>query len=197
MLGSITPLGERSRRMRWGVTAAAYAAGCVAGGALAGGMLGAIGSVTSGRLPDGFAAALLAAAAAVGLAFDLGLAGLRLPTTRRQVDERWLRRYRGWVYGGGFGFQLGLGVVTIVPASVVYLAGVGALLSASPVSGAAIGAVFGAARASSLLLVRGATTPAGLFAVDGRMQRWRRPAASATLAATGLAGLLAALAVLL
>ena len=33
---------------------------------------------------------------------------------RRQVNEDWMARYRGWAYGAGFGLQLGLGVVTIV-----------------------------------------------------------------------------------
>ena len=191
MLGSITPLGERSRRMRWGVTATALAAGCAAGGAAAGTALGLIGSFTAARLPGGWALGLVAIAAAAGLALDLRLGGLRLPTTRRQVDERWLRRYRGWVYGAGFGFQLGLGAVTIVSASAVYLTGICALLAASPAAGALIGAVFGLARGSTIVLARRATSPAALLAVDGLMQRLRRPAAAATLVATALTGLAA------
>ena len=30
------------------------------------------------------------------------------------VHEQWLTRYRGWVYGVGFGAQLGFGLVTII-----------------------------------------------------------------------------------
>lgn len=55
---------------------------------------------------------LAALAGLAGLALDLGLGALRLPGPARQVDEDWLARYRGWVYGAGFGTQLGLGVVT-------------------------------------------------------------------------------------
>ena len=47
----------------------------------------------------GGAAVLLLA----GLLLDRRVGGLRLPTWHRQVDERWLARYRGWVYGLGFG----------------------------------------------------------------------------------------------
>lgn len=196
MLGSITPLGERSRRMRWGVTATAHVAGCGLGGLLAGTLLGLAGSVTATRLPGGSTLLVLAAAAAVGLALDLRLAGLRLPTTRRQVDERWLRRYRGWVYGAGFGFQLGLGGVTIVPASAVYVTGLCAFLAAGPAAGAAIGTTFGLARGATIVLARRAISPAALLAVDARMERLRRPAATATLIATALAALAALLAAL-
>src|SRR5437660_5144106 len=119
MLGSITPLGQRSRQMGWGPTAAAFAIGALAGGSLAGAAAGTIGRMLLGGLDDAQALGVLAVACAVGLVADLGPG--RLPTVRRQVDERWLRRYRGWVYGVGFGFQLGLGVVTVVTASAVYL----------------------------------------------------------------------------
>ena len=47
--------------------------------------------------------AALAGVVAAGLWLDLGILGLRLPTTRRQVNEDWLGRYRGWVVGVGFG----------------------------------------------------------------------------------------------
>jgi len=197
MLGSITPLGERSRRMRWGVTATAYAVGCAAGGAAAGAAAGGLGSLSASRLPGSWALGLLAAAATVGVLLDLRPRGLRLPTVHRQVDERWLRRYRGWVYGAGFGVQLGLGVVTIVPASAVYLVVVCALLSGQVAAGAAIGTVFGLARASTILMARKATTPAGLVALDGRMQRLRHPAGAATVAATALVALTAGLLVAL
>jgi len=44
MLGSITPLGERGRGSRWGVTVSAYLMGSAVGGAALGAMLGWIGS---------------------------------------------------------------------------------------------------------------------------------------------------------
>lgn len=182
--------------MRWGVTATAYAAGCIAGGCAIGGLLGLAGEPVATRLTAGWLLGALAAAACLSVAFDLRLAGLRLPTLRRQVDERWLRRYRGWVYGAGFGFQLGLGGVTIVTTAAVYLAGVAALLTGGAARGALIGGVFGAARASTLVLARRADSPAAVLALDGTMQRLRGRAASAAAAGTGLAALVAAAAVL-
>ena len=180
--------------MRWGVTATSHVVGCVLGGLIAGTLLGLAGSATAARLPAGSTLVLLAAAATAGLAFDLRVGGLRLPTTRRQVDERWLRRYRGWVYGAGFGFQLGLGGITIVTASAVFVTGVCAFLAAGPAAGALIGATFGLVRGGTIVLARRATSPAALLAVDGRMQRLRRPAATATIVATALTALAAALA---
>src|SRR6266851_4285374 len=130
MLGSITPLGERGRHSRWTVTVVFYLAGSAAAGLAMGGLLGA-----AGRIGLGTAGVqrlwALAGAAAVGLAVDGGLFGMRLPSPRRQVNEAWLRRYRGWVYGLGFGLQLGLGVVTIVTSSAVYLTLAAAFLSGS------------------------------------------------------------------
>src|SRR3954454_13702376 len=115
MLTSITPLGERGRGSRWGVTFAFMLLGGAAGGTLVGLLAGGLGSLVLGDA-DGDAGRLLVLGVllAVAIAFDLGLGGVRLPTVRRQVDERWLSAYRGWVYGIGFGFQLGTGVATIV-----------------------------------------------------------------------------------
>ncbi len=124
MLGSISPLGERARGSRWAVTVTAYAIGSSLAGAALGGLLGGAGRMLlslSGA--TGIArVVLLVAAIAVGVALDLHLLGWTLPTVRRQVDDQWLYRYRGWVYGLGFGFQLGLGVVTVVSVSAVYAA---------------------------------------------------------------------------
>src|SRR5689334_8163984 len=149
MLASIHPLGERSRRQRWGLTATAYVVGTVAAAALVGATLGWVGS----WLPPLGAGAALAAAilALVGVALDARIGGVSVPTIHRQVDEQWLSRYRGWVYGGGFGFQLGLGVVTVVSSFTVYLAFGLALLSASVAGGLAVGAAFGLVRGGTIL----------------------------------------------
>jgi hypothetical protein len=181
MLGSITPLGERSRGMSWPVTFAAFTAGAITAGGLAGALLGALGALPG--LGETGALIVLAAASAGSLAFDLGWSGLRLPGPRRQVDERWLHRYRGWVYGVAFGFQLGAGVLTVVTTSAVYLTLLAAFLSGSWGSGALIGAIFGAARAASLLPARSVQTPAAVVAIDGRLRRLDVPAQRLTTAA--------------
>ena len=66
---------------------------------------------------------------------ELGVGGAHLPTNHRQVNERWLDDYRGWVYGIGYGFQLGMGVVTIVTSATTYLAFLAAFLSHSVLGG--------------------------------------------------------------
>jgi hypothetical protein len=193
MLASITPLGERARSRRWGVTAGFYTAGSVLGGAASGAAAGAVGEVLD--VPGTLALALAAAACAVGVAVDLGVGGLRLPTVRRQVEENWLAGYRGWVVGLGFGTQLGLGVVTIVSTAGVYVTLALALLTGSVPAGVGLGAVFGLARALPLLAVRGVRSPAALAALHrrvGRLERAGRRVATGVLAAAGVLAALAA-----
>src|SRR3954468_17183297 len=139
MLTSISPLGERARGNRWPVTVGAYLLGSLLGGAVVGGLLGLVGDVLLQPLP--LFGALVCVAAAIA-----DLAGL-LPRGKRQVDETWLNSYRGWVYGLGFGAQLGVGVVTIVTSASTYAVWGLCLLTGSTVAGLAIGATFGLARA--------------------------------------------------
>jgi hypothetical protein len=198
MLSSITPLGERGRGRRWGVTTGAYLAGSVAAGAAVGWALGLIGlAVTSVAAPDPGSLLVVAAGLSLaGFAADLGLGGLRLPGPRRQVNEDWLDQFRGWVVGLGWGAQLGTGVVTIVTSSTIYLAWVLAALSAAPAAGAAIGVAFGLARAVPLLGMAGVATPARLAAVHERLDRLAPIAdRAATWLLVPVAAALAALAV--
>lgn len=183
MLSSITPLGERGRHSRWGLTVCALIGGAALGGVLAGLLAGSIGAVLfAGKVGAG-AVVGLAAALLLGAAFDVEAAGLSLPTVRRQVDEAWLRRYRGWVYGLGFGVQLGAGVVTIVVASAVYAMLLACLLSASPALGALIGGCFGALRGMSVLAAGRARDPRRLMALHAAVLRGRGPVWTATTVA--------------
>lgn len=176
MLGSITPLGERGRGRRWGPTVAVYLVASTVGGASLGGLLGALGqgAPTIGR--HGRAGlVVLGIMILIGAALDAGLVGPRLPSLHRQVNEDWLRRYRGWVYAMGFGIQLGVGVVTIVSISSVYLAFIAALLSGSVATGSLIGGSFGLLRAIPLLATARVHLPQQLAAMDGALRRWDRP----------------------
>jgi hypothetical protein len=175
MLGSITPLGERGRNSRWSLTVGAFVAGSVAGGLGIGAVAGSVGRLGLPDMGGGFGPALLAGLIAIGVAFDARLMGLRLPTVRRQVNEEWLGRYRGWVYGVGFGFQLGLGVVTIVTTAAVYVAFAAAVLSRSALIGAVIGGTFGLSRAGTILAAAPVHHPHGLLRLDARLRRWDRP----------------------
>ena len=171
MLASIHPLGERARDRRWGVTVSAYVAGSTLAAALLGGLVGAAGRLLP--LTPVATAVTVAVLCAAALAFDLHLGGLQLPTIHRQVDKDWLDRYRGWVVGGGFGFQLGLGVVTIVTTAAVYLTFALALLTGSGAGGALVGATFGLARAVVILAVAHVRRPDQLRAALRRMQALR------------------------
>jgi hypothetical protein len=183
MLGSINPLGERARGSRWGVTVAWFAVTSVGAGAALGAVLGGVGSLAFGSVDVTVRLVVFAVIVFAGVSFDLGVGGLRLPTIRRQVNEDWLRRYRGWVVGAGFGAQLGVGVATIVTTSAVYASLGAAVLVASPAAGLAVGAAFGAARAVSLVGAAGADTPASVAQLDVRFRRWEGPARIAAVAA--------------
>lgn len=167
MLASITPLGERSKGFSWGVTATSFAVGAVLTGALTGLAVGAIGSV----LPPGerWRTIALGAVLVAMLLLDATSLGRQVPTSRRQVNEDWLGRYRGWVYGIGFGAQLGIGVVTVVTSAAIYAMLAVELLSSSPVIGAAIGGAFGIVRAASLLPARVASDRDGLLTLHRRL----------------------------
>lgn len=173
MLSSITPLGERGRNNRFTVVAGAFVAGSVLGGAAVGLTAGGIGQLVVPDRPAA-AASVVAALALAGAAFDGHVAGLRLPTIKRQVDERWLHKYRGWVYGFGFGVQLGTGLATIVSSAAVYVMVAAAVLTRSVVAGTVIGLTFGIVRGASILLARRVGTP------DELRRFHRRLAANAT-----------------
>lgn len=141
MLTSINPLGERARKQNFTVTVLFYLIGSVLGGAAIGLVGGTVGSI----LPAGS----WRLAAVVGVT----IAGAWLDYTEyvpfsihRQVDENWLTRYRGWVYGLGFGFQLGLAIVTIITSASVYTTIALAVLVGSVKWGIVIGIAFGVAR---------------------------------------------------
>jgi hypothetical protein len=147
MLASITPLGQRGRGASWTRTVTAYVVASAAGGAVLGAALGALGSLLPG-IDSTPAVVVVAALAVVATASDLRG---RPPSLHRQVDEGWLTSYRDWVCGLGFGFQLGLGAVTIATSASLYLTWLLELLVATPAAGALVGFVFGVARAVPVL----------------------------------------------
>ena len=176
MLSSITPLGERSRGSTWGVTVACFVLAAALAGAAVGWLAGLLGSALISGASGDVRLAILAAAIAAGIALDLGVGGARLPTVRRQVNEDWLGAYRGWLYGSGFGLQLGAGAATIVTTSAVYLTFLAAFLSASGGTGLVIGATFGLLRGGAILLAAPVRTPERLFELNSRVQALAGPA---------------------
>jgi Cytochrome C biogenesis protein transmembrane region len=205
MLSSITPLGERGRNNRWWLTTTAYALGSVLGGASIGGLCGAVGWLAAApfggtaSLPAAVPLAVLAGVGVLGALADLGAGRLRVPSIQRQVNENWIGSYRGWVYGIGYGYQLGLGVVTIVTSAITWVALTAAVLTGSVLGGVIVGAAFGLARAAPLLLAARVRHPAELRALHRRNQRFaptaRGLAIGAQVAVVGVALLLVVLSV--
>ncbi len=180
MLASITPLGERGRRSRWGITVTAFLLGATLAGAAEGALLGAAGSVVLG---DGLGphARLLVLTAGLVVAVALELLPAAVPGPNRQVNERWLDEFRGWVYGVGFGAQLGLGITTVVTSAATYVAMFVAFLAADPGWGALVLGVSGAIRGATPLLAVRVRGPQQLRAFHRRLERVRGAVAPASL----------------
>ena len=176
MLTSIHPLGERARQSNWTVTATAYAIGAVAGGVVLGTVTGAAGWLLYAIAAPTVTVTAAAAAAGAVVAFLSDATGVAVPSLHRQVNEDWLTTYRGWVYGAGFGFQLGVGVATIIPTAATYLLLWLAVLSGSPVLGGIIGGAFGLVRGLSILAARQVRTPAALRDLMRKMSERAVPA---------------------
>jgi hypothetical protein len=174
MLTSLNPMAERSRGYRFATSAGWYVAGALAGGATLG--LGcALGAV--GVAGIGWSAStrivLAAGLALIGFASDARLFGRSLPDHPRQVNERWLRTYRRWLYASGFGAQIGFGFATYIMTAAVYVVAGLAVLTASPLAALLIGLSFGAVRGLSILVA------ADLNTSDRLLRRAERLDASA------------------
>ena len=188
MLTSISPLGERARGNRWSVTVLWLGLGAVIGGAVVGAALGALGRVSVAGVDSSVRLVLLTVACVGAAAWDLS--GRRLPG-RRQVNEDWLVAYRSWVYGTGFGVQLGAAVATVVNTALVPLFMLAALLAGETGAGLLMGAAFGAVRGASLVLGRRVRTPDDLRHLHRRLDqhadRVRRMGAGVAVALAGAA----------
>jgi hypothetical protein len=170
MLSTITPVSERAKGHSYRATASWFVAGAAAGGVTLGtaAALGAVAIRALGPAPLdlGLLAVLAASIAALS---DLAIHGLTLPIHRRQVNERWLDHYRPWVYGVGFGWQIGVGVATYITTAAVYLTVVLASLTTSPIAALAVGAGFGLLRGLAVFLTRSITTTPELLAFHRRL----------------------------
>jgi len=188
MLASINPVTERARHQRWGVTVTVFAIASTLTGAAIGGVLGLLGKTV------GASAAVWIIAPACLLAVAADLRFRRMPPAYRQVNERWLARYRGWVYGAGFGFQLGTGVATVVMTAAVYVTWMGAFVSGSPAFGMILGTFFGATRGAILLSCWRAENPEDVRRVMVRMHSWSEPSRWASIGALAGTALIAVVA---
>lgn len=176
MLSTITPMAERARGHRYGVTATWFVVGAAVGGLMLGGLAALVALGIAALDPSPAAVATAAAVlAGTAAAVDAGTFGRRPPFFRRQVDDAWLSTYRAWVYGAGFGWQIGFGFATYIMTAGVALTALLAALTASPAAALLVGVVFGTARGLVVLLGAGLRSPAALGALHARLDALEAP----------------------
>ena len=176
MLSTIMPLAEAGRGHSFRATAAWFVAGSVVGGATLGGVMAvaALGGHVI-EIPAGVALGVTAVAALLAAASDGRVGGFRIPGHTRQVNERWLDRYCAWVYGAGFGWQIGVGLATYIMTAGVFLLILMGGLIAHPLAALGLGSLFGLVRGLAVYLSAGLATPAALLAFHARFEAWREP----------------------
>jgi hypothetical protein len=163
MLATITPLAEQGRGHRYRSTATWFVAGSVLGGASLGAVMVLLAvAVRSIGATGTKLAAVAVVAGAVTVAAEMGIGGFRLPVHHRQVNERWLDQFRPWVYGAGFGWQIGSGLATYIKTYSVYLIIVLAALTTNLTLALVAGITFGLVRGLAVFLGRHITSTAAL-----------------------------------
>jgi hypothetical protein len=169
MLATITPLSELGRGHRYRTTVTWFVVGSVVGGVTLGSAATALTvGVDSLHLTARERIVVALVAAALAVLSDLDLGGFHLPVHHRQVNERWLDRFRPWVYGAGFGWQVGTGLATYIMTAAVYLMIGLSALTGMPWLALGLGGVFGLVRGLSVLLGRRITSPETLTAFHRR-----------------------------
>ncbi len=189
MLSSIHPFGERSRNNSFASTAVAHVLGSVLGGAVLGMIAGAIGlAVTAFLSPsETVRTSIVLTAAVAALVLEATSRERLLPTRSRQVNENWIQSYRGWVYGGGFGAELGFGVSTIITTTLVHLMVVAMVFVGSFPLAVTIGATFGFVRGATVLAARNVDSPEGLRQFHQRLDGLRARSRSGAVASLAVA----------
>lgn len=182
MLSTITPLAERARRSSFGATASWFMAGALLGGACLGAVLWAGASAVAAAAPSAMVVGAVALASAVVACASDSAARFTLPIHRRQVNELWLDRFRPWVYGAGFGWQIGSGFATYIVGATLYLSVMLAVLTGKPAVALAAGVIFGAVRGVAVLAGRRITSPTALVAFHRRFDALERPVRRAVVA---------------
>lgn len=198
MLSSIHPFGERSRNNTFGRTASAHVLGSSLGGALLGLIFGSLGwlLLTLIDLSIDTRTILILVSALAALVIEATGRERLLPSRSRQVNENWIQNYRGWVYGGGFGAELGFGISTIITTPLIHLLVVSMVLVGSIGAGVLLGVTFGLVRGATVLAARRVDSPDSLRLFHQRLDALRvrsRSGAVASLAlasAIGLAGVI-------
>ncbi len=192
MLSTITPLAEQGRGHRFRSTATWFVIGAVVGGLTLGlGMAALAAAVAMLDLTPATLLALGTGALLVTALSDSRIFGRQLPNHPRQVNERWLDQYRSWVYGAGFGWQIGVGLATYIMTAAVYALIVLGALTTDPAIALALGVAFGFVRGLAILLGRGITSTAALVAFHRRFDALREPVRRGTVVVQAIAATVA------
>jgi hypothetical protein len=191
MMSTITPFGERARGHRYAVTASWFVVGATIGGLTSGAVAAGLAKLVavSGLAGHPGAVGMVGGfAALLGSALDSEVFGRVMPLVRRQVDDGWVGRYRPWVYGSGFGWQIGTGFATyLMTAAVPVWAALG-VLTGSPALALLLGGLFGLARGLTVFLTAGARSPQLLYSLHGRIDAVGRIVRIAVAVAMGAGG---------
>jgi len=193
MLSTVTPLAEAGRGRSWSRTAVWFVVGSVVGGLTLGAAMAGLAAVVGALgLSVGVVLGVAAVSALVCGASDLDPFGLHLPYHGRQVNERWLDRYRAWVYGAGFGWQIGVGLATYITTAGIYLMILLTALTGEPWFALALGGAFGLVRGLAIYAGRTITSPEALLRVHRRFGALRQPVRLATAVVLLAVGVVAA-----
>ena len=198
MLSSIHPFGERSRSNSFGQTATAHIVGSALGGAALGALAGVVGLAFTAAVDLSTTArtAIVLASTIVALVLEATQRERLLPSRTRQVDENWIQTYRGWVYGGGWGAELGFGISTIITTALVHLLVVTMVFAGSFPIALMLGTTFGVVRGATVLAAAGVDSPERLRTfhqrLDAMRQRSQQGVVASLIVATalGLGGVL-------
>jgi hypothetical protein len=192
MLSTITPMAEAGRGHQFRSTSVWFVAGSILGGATLGGLMAALAAgVTAIDLTAATSLWIVTVAALIAAASDGRVGGFHLPGHDRQVNERWLDRYRPWVYGAGFGWQIGVGLATYIMTAGVYLLIVMGGLT-SPLVALAIGGGFGLVRGLAVYLAAGLDSNEKLLAFHSKFEARREPIRQSMIVVEVVVGIVAA-----
>ena len=187
MLASITPLGERGRQSRWGVTVTAFLLGATVAGAAAGAALGWLGGLAG--LSSNIRLGVLLVALAGAILLDL-LRGPSRVHAGRSTSAGSTNTGAGST-ASDTARNSGLAVSTVVSSAATYVALIAAFLSASPGTGAVVLGCFGAVRGLTPLAASGVRSQRELLDFHRTLARWRGRARWGAVAAQAGALLIA------
>lgn len=162
------------------------------GSTFGGGALGVVGGLAAWFLNATFDPAssvrtiVVVVAAMTALGFEATNRERLLPSRTRQVNENWIQTYRGWIYGGGFGAELGFGLSTIITTSLIHLLVVSMIFVGSFAAAFSLGLTFGVVRGATVLFARGVDSPEALRSFHHRLDTFRTRSHSGAVASLAL-----------